>query len=1324
MKTGMRATPRIFLCILTVLLTALAHGAPVFALRSADSLDLQEAEGLFLDFKGLTSVHLRYECTVEIPQTTAELRAQKDGGGDWVVLESQYFEAPGTFTGIFRHAGLTPGSTYNYQIAIGGYGACGGFSVLMNNEIKGKLLFNETIDGAAAGAPVVVCPEGLTVPAGRKLKVQRTFLDGLPVYVYGKLILGAAAETGLSAFHLYSKHRLENAANVTLHYGAGSAGSVLEGGHDVEIGVRETSSLTVSNVESLIIQYTADNSKLSVVNCMKVTFEGVGGHRPELSAGDVRLKSSTVYDRQAYPLLIQDSVRFQATGCLFRYGVEIRGGSPVFRSCYLGARLVNRNRATFEDCFASLHFVDDLTETLPRWATDSAPTPIVNGNSLFATYQSELGKPATKIPLGPNYYGDANGPAKVDAGFLHRGSVIDPDVFRTAPHLATFRPLEVTAFYPTFGGTWVVGQSTLTHDGYVQGLFKGRETLLSVDVRTSHATVSGAKVYAIFDDQRIDPPGKVILHRDVADYGPKADFYGKSTVNIILPPTQKSSVTLTVYLDTTGVTGYEEYNGKLESLGSRTLYFDNEPARKFRLFVQPVRLLMPFFSKDTPDGPRMKAVLENMIPAMLPLGSEKLHVLALPPIPYGGILSTFSTTVLLNNLATALWAAQGLAQLTSTSETGIDRFVVVLEKGAMGSGVTGANLRLRRGIIFVDESDPGAALHEMGHSFEMYLDKEQYDQYEPAGLQPEGVTAFINEEGKRVPGFMGSNRVLHFPSKNHTWYSDTFWYDLMGSSTVNCWPIPSTLSAFRDAFIKLLGQADAGPAAASEIRLSAGPPPPGIKRLFVTALGSCEYGWFYMKQGTGKVMDITSIATGSAEPPIGAFYRLEALDADGNIIYIHTYTMGNPYCGEEQASWFGTFDVPEATTSIKLINVGYEKVLLAAKTSGAITTEISSPQAGALLGKTVTVKWKTTVTGKPRPLLHTVLFSNDDGATWTPCGLPSQETSLEVPTGFLKAGDQLAVKVVSSDGLGSGEDEVHGLTLENRPPVAVITSPRDGAVAEPGVSWTFSADAYDVEDGLISSGKWSSSLDGDLRMDKGVVLSEGAHEITFTAKDGSDRVARDKVNVTVRPMPTVDLALEEDALAVIAPGRDPLDHTPPNLEVNSPNKVALKIGNTGANTAFTASLHVKGPDGKQKRLASRAMSLGPFEQGSVEADYTPKLRGHYEFSGEISHVSPEDSSPANNTRAWLVDAGVVAAPSFGPGPGKYAKPQEVAIWSTSEGAAIRYTIDGTEPSRTHGARIPNGRTVTVSETMTLKAMAYKKGLLDSEVSKSFFQIGP
>ena len=46
------------------------------------------------------------------------------------------------------------------------------------------------------------------------------------------------------------------------------------------------------------------------------------------------------------------------------------------------------------------------------------------------------------------------------------------------------------------------------------------------------------------------------------------------------------------------------------------------------------------------------------------------------------------------------------------------------------------------------------------------------------------------------------------------------------------------------------------------------------------------------------------------------------------------------------------------------------------------------------------------------------------------------------------------------------------------------------------------------------------------------------------------------------------------------------------------------------------------------------------------------------------------------------------------------------------------------PAGPHGARIPNGRTVTVSETMTLEAMAYKKGLLDSEVSESFFQIGP
>jgi len=71
----------------------------------------------------------------------------------------------------------------------------------------------------------------------------------------------------------------------------------------------------------------------------------------------------------------------------------------------------------------------------------------------------------------------------------------------------------------------------------------------------------------------------------------------------------------------------------------------------------------------------------------------------------------------------------------------------------------------------------------------------------------------------------------------------------------------------------------------------------------------------------------------------------------------------------------------------------------------------------------------------------------------------------------------------------------------------------------------------------------------------------------------------------------------------------------------------------------------------------------------------------------------------------------VATPTFDPVPGDYQTPQTVTILCATAGAAIRYTVDGTAPTRS------NGTTYTapfeVSHTTTVKAVALLNGRTDS-----------
>jgi uncharacterized repeat protein (TIGR02543 family) len=82
--------------------------------------------------------------------------------------------------------------------------------------------------------------------------------------------------------------------------------------------------------------------------------------------------------------------------------------------------------------------------------------------------------------------------------------------------------------------------------------------------------------------------------------------------------------------------------------------------------------------------------------------------------------------------------------------------------------------------------------------------------------------------------------------------------------------------------------------------------------------------------------------------------------------------------------------------------------------------------------------------------------------------------------------------------------------------------------------------------------------------------------------------------------------------------------------------------------------------------------------------------------------------------------GPVVAPTFSPAAGTYSSAQSVTISSTTSGASIRYTTDGSTPSSTVGTVYSSP--VTISTTTTLKAIAYKSGMIDSSVTSGTYTI--
>ena len=79
-----------------------------------------------------------------------------------------------------------------------------------------------------------------------------------------------------------------------------------------------------------------------------------------------------------------------------------------------------------------------------------------------------------------------------------------------------------------------------------------------------------------------------------------------------------------------------------------------------------------------------------------------------------------------------------------------------------------------------------------------------------------------------------------------------------------------------------------------------------------------------------------------------------------------------------------------------------------------------------------------------------------------------------------------------------------------------------------------------------------------------------------------------------------------------------------------------------------------------------------------------------------------------------------ATPTFSVVAGTYTATQTVSITTTTSGASIRYTTDGTTPSDASGTIYTDA--VSISQNMTLKAIAYKTNYINSSVTSGVYNI--
>jgi hypothetical protein len=110
-------------------------------------------------------------------------------------------------------------------------------------------------------------------------------------------------------------------------------------------------------------------------------------------------------------------------------------------------------------------------------------------------------------------------------------------------------------------------------------------------------------------------------------------------------------------------------------------------------------------------------------------------------------------------------------------------------------------------------------------------------------------------------------------------------------------------------------------------------------------------------------------------------------------------------------------------------------------------------------------------------------------------------------------------------------------------------------------------------------------------------------------------------------------------------------------------------------------------------------------------------------SGQVVGSDYRVTLPTNSlyTIVTRQAASAVAAPTFSPPAGNYASAQNVTIATSTAGASIRYTTDGSAPTSSAGTLYSSA--VSISSTTALKAIAYKSGMADSAITSGTYTIG-
>ena len=174
---------------------------------------------------------------------------------------------------------------------------------------------------------------------------------------------------------------------------------------------------------------------------------------------------------------------------------------------------------------------------------------------------------------------------------------------------------------------------------------------------------------------------------------------------------------------------------------------------------------------------------------------------------------------------------------------------------------------------------------------------------------------------------------------------------------------------------------------------------------------------------------------------------------------------------------------------------------------------------GLTLSGLQTVTWNAS-DPDGNPLTYSLLYSKDNGSTWSALGAGLTSTSYPLDFSELPGGAAARIRIQASDGfLTAQDDSDNSFTVGKKGPIVSIVSPPAGETFDAALPVFLQAAGTDLEDGSLGDAafSWSSNRDGGLGTGqlRESLLSIGSHVITLTGTDSDGQTAIDTVALTV-----------------------------------------------------------------------------------------------------------------------------------------------------------------------------------------------------------------